>query len=296
MSKNGKMCFVIMPFSQTTEKHTEKYWNNHFQHFMKPLIEEHPELEAYRSEPLRGDILKQIITNLVVAPVVVADLTDLNPNVFWELGVRQSHKHGTVTIAQKGTALPFDVSVKGTLFYHPDNHIENAKFCKDFKKAIMNCLTNPDSPDSSVLETLSGRGTFYEIIHHAEATRRMVALIEECTWNADLLITIQERIKENRKNPKEREWVTSRFRSSAVELLLTERYLDEDESLYETIEVCFVSVHALNDMLRTWALIEQGENVEEWFEEHMDLYLKRFEEHKMVLTNAQKKLLERIHI
>ena len=100
MSKtNRKRCFVIMPFSKTSDQHTTEYWTKHFESFLKTLIEE-CELEAYRSEPLRGDILRQIISGLLVSPVVVADLTDGNSNVFWELGVRQSFKHGTVTIAE----------------------------------------------------------------------------------------------------------------------------------------------------------------------------------------------------
>ncbi|GAI73273.1 unnamed protein product, partial [marine sediment metagenome] len=103
-------CFVIMPFSKSSENHTEEYWTNHFNRFLKPLIEEVPGIGAYRVESLHGDILKQIITDLIVSPVVVAELTHHNPNVFWELGVRQSFKHNTITIAEEGTTLPFDVS------------------------------------------------------------------------------------------------------------------------------------------------------------------------------------------
>jgi hypothetical protein len=95
--------------------------------------------------------------------MVVADLTDANPNVYWELGVRQSFKHGTVTIAQHGTTLPFDIGAKGTLFYYPENHIEMAEFEKRFRTAIEDCLMRPDRPDSHVLETISGRGTLFEI-------------------------------------------------------------------------------------------------------------------------------------
>jgi hypothetical protein len=109
-----------MPFSKTTPKHTEAYWTKHFTNFLKPLIEENPSLEAHRSTARRGDILKEIISDLVTAPIVIADLTDKNPNVFWELGVRQSFSHRTITIAQYGTKLPFDLSTKGTLFYHQD--------------------------------------------------------------------------------------------------------------------------------------------------------------------------------
>ena len=98
-----------MPFSKTTNEHTEDYWTNHFNKVLKPLIEEDTTVEAHRSTPMRGDILKQIINDLVVDPIVVADLTDKNENVYWELGVRQSFKHGTITIAEEKTVLPFDI-------------------------------------------------------------------------------------------------------------------------------------------------------------------------------------------
>jgi hypothetical protein len=96
--------------------------------------------------------------------IVVADLTDANPNVYWELGVRQSFKHGTITIAEDGTVLPFDLGVKGSLSYFPNNHIKMRAFEKQFDEAITDCLNNPDIPDSHVLETISGRGTLYQIL------------------------------------------------------------------------------------------------------------------------------------
>ncbi len=163
MSTEREICFVIMPFSKTTEEHTEEYWTEHFRTFLKPLIEANPNIEAHRSEALRGDILRQIITDLVVSRVVVADLTDLNPNVFWELGIRQSFKHGTITIAEVGTTLPFDLHVKGTLFYHPSNHLKLQGFRERFVHAIGDCLLHPDQPDSHVLQTITGRGTLFEM-------------------------------------------------------------------------------------------------------------------------------------
>ena len=183
MSTKSQTCFVIMPFSETSDEHTEDYWTRQFNTFLKPLIEERPNLEACRSEALRGDILRQIITDLVVCPIVVADLTDSNPNAYWELGVRQSFKHGTITVAEYDTNLPFDLGSKGTLFYYPKDHIKNEDFRTLFKQAIDECLSHPDSPDSHVLETLSGRGTLFEIIQHDEALRRLEALLSECSWN-----------------------------------------------------------------------------------------------------------------
>ena len=76
MSTNREICFVIMPFSKTTDEHTEDYWTKHFESFLKPIIEENPNLEARRLKAMRGDILREIITDLVVSRVVVADLTE----------------------------------------------------------------------------------------------------------------------------------------------------------------------------------------------------------------------------
>ena len=289
MSTKRGRCFVIMPFSQTTKEHTEEYWTKHFESFLKPLIEE-CKLEAQRSEPLREDILRKIITELVVCPIVVADITDGNLNVFWELGVRQSFKHGTITIAEEGTKIPFDVSVKSTLLYYPKDHIKNAKFCKKFKKAIKDCLSRPDSPDSQVLETISGRGTLFEVIHRDELTRRVKALISECKRNTVVSKYIYKTIEKNQKNPEKRKFVTRRFRSPAVEALITERYLDEKNSFYELAEKYFEVILIRNEQLGFW---EQSPDItEEWFlsPKTKELFARNSEKYRKELDIVQKKL------
>jgi len=291
MSAGKKLCFVIMPFSETTEKHTEEYWTEHFEDFLKPLIEECPPLEAHRSKPLHGDILKDIITKLIISPLLVADLTDLNPNVFWELGVRQSFKHRTITIAQEGTELPFDIFSKGTLFYYPENYVKNAKFCSDLKAALANCLSGTVIADSSVLDTISGRGTLYEIVHQSEALRRLDGLEQEGKWNIGLLAKTLETVKKNKENPKEGKIVTLRFHSACTELLLTERYLDEDESFYDKIAVNFLCIQQLNDQLREW--VSAGESTEKWLEDNATESQKCFENDSKAIAEARKELMER---
>ena len=117
MIKKEINCFVIMPFSQSSKNHTEEYWTNHFNGFLKPIIEELSGINVFRIEALREDILDAIVNNLVISDIVIAEITDHNPNVFWELGVRQSFRHNTIIIAEIGTDLPFDLSVKATVFY-----------------------------------------------------------------------------------------------------------------------------------------------------------------------------------
>ncbi len=262
MSTNREICFVIMPFSQTTVEHTENYWTKHFEDFLKPLIEVNPDLEARRSQALRGDVLKQIITDLAVSPVVVADLTDNNPNVYWELGVRQSFKHGTVTIAEVGTRLFFDIGAKGTLFYYPKDHLKIEDFRKRFKEAIQDCLKHPDRPDSHVLETISGRGTLFEIFRRDEAIRRLDAVLSECDINLKVLEWAVKYAQDNQKNPSKRTFATDLFRTSASELLIINRYVDEDQSFYELIERYLIRITAINNQINVWEV--SPDSTEKW--------------------------------
>lgn len=280
MTQSKKRVFVIMPFSKTIDEHTEDYWTQHFDWFLKPLIEECEELNAIRSEALHGDILRQIITDLIISPIVVADITDNNPNVYWELGIRHSFKQCTVTVAEYGTKLPFDLSAKGTLFYYPKNHIKNEKFKRDFRKAMQDCIAHPEAPDSPVLETISGRGTLYEIIRRDEATRRVKALASECLDNQTLLEHIYEAIGKRK--------VTTRFRTSSVELLMTNRYLEETDDFYANIEIYYNYAVSMNERLVNWYLEEAG--FEKWLLEAKKDYHDVFDDYGKALQKIQEKL------
>ena len=291
MSANRELCFVIMPFKKTTAEHTEEYWTKHFEHFLRPLIEENPNLEAHRSKALRGDILRQIITGLVNSRVVVADLTDYNPNVYWELGVRQSFKSGTVTIAEAKTQLPFDIGAKGTLFYYPEDHLKTADFSKSFKEAIQDCLANPDRSDSHVLETLSGRGTLFEIFRRDEAVRRLDAVLSECSRNLKIMNFVVKRARNNQKDPEKREFTTERFGLSAVELLITNRYVDEDQSFFELAEEYSNRFNSLNSQVNIW---EYSPNAtEQWLLKYAKRMAKLIEECKAKMMTAREKVSKR---
>lgn len=288
METNRQTCFVIMPFSKTTDEHTEEYWTEHFDKFLKPLIEENPDFEARRSEALRGDILRQIITDLVVSHVVVADLTDNNTNVYWELGVRQSFKHGTITIAEAGTKLPFDIGGKGTFFYYPKNHLKMKGFINQFKEAIQDCCSHPDRPDSHVLETISGRGTLFEIFRRDEAIRRLDAVLSECSANLYVLKQATDTAQENLKKPEDRQFPTIRFRTMAIELLITNRYVDEDTKFFKLAEQCWKWIEAINDQMRVWESSDR--NMEKWLLNEEKRAVKLVEDFKEKVNVARDKL------
>jgi hypothetical protein len=274
-------CFVIMPFSKSSGIHTDDYWNKHYTDFLEPLIESSNAFKAVRSEALHGDILRQIITDLVTAPLVVADLTDANPNVYWELGVRQSFKHSTITIAEHGTKRPFDLSTKGTLPYYPNDHIKMEKFKKQFLEAIADCRDNPESPDSHVLETIGGRGTLYQILMRDESLRRLDALIAETDRNRrswGLIIAACKENPEKRKNSRQGDvsYPTQILRRCCIDLLISTRYISTGPDFYKKAETYSNKLLAVNARLPHWP--DRHDPIERWLKEEDSMISKAISE------------------
>jgi hypothetical protein len=146
-----KYCFVIMPFSETgakRAKHTTAYWDNFFFGFIKPAAERLG-YTCKRSSAQPGNIMKAIVNELVTSDVVLAVLTDYNPNVLYELGTRHSLKHGTIMMLESGQDIPFDIKQYGVIYYD-DKASGVPKFEENLRNAIQKIESN--GPDSPVLD------------------------------------------------------------------------------------------------------------------------------------------------
>jgi nucleoside 2-deoxyribosyltransferase len=88
-----------------------------------------------------GSITEQIEFLLRAAELVIADLTGLNPNCMYEIGVRAALNRPQVSVAKRGTKLPFDRADQRTIFYDDDLMGAHA-LRREMKKAIEAALTN----------------------------------------------------------------------------------------------------------------------------------------------------------
>lgn len=109
------LCFILMPFG--TKPATHGNGKIHFDLIYQQIIE--PAIKAAGLEPIRADqervgglIDKPMFERLLLCDYAVADLTTANANVFYELGVRHTHRPAATALvfaADQG-ALPFDVN------------------------------------------------------------------------------------------------------------------------------------------------------------------------------------------
>jgi len=124
MAADKKRCFIIMPIS-TPKAMEEKYSGGaeHFDHVYECLFEPSVKEAGYTpiSPKAAGsqNIHANIIKNLETADLVLCDMSCLNPNVFFEWGIRTSLNKPVCIVKDELTKdVPFDT---GTLHYHTYN-------------------------------------------------------------------------------------------------------------------------------------------------------------------------------
>jgi hypothetical protein len=108
-------CFIICPIGEP-DSETRIRADTVLTTVLKPAVSELG-LDAVRADhiELPGLITKHVLDYLYEAPLVIADLTDANPNVFYELGIRHALGKPAIHIVDATSRLPFDLQGMRTI-------------------------------------------------------------------------------------------------------------------------------------------------------------------------------------
>lgn len=107
---NSNDCFIIMPIADQ-----EGYDKGHFNKVYEDLFKVACNKSGFKA--VRADEVKQtnlihldILQKLIESPMAICDLSNRNPNVLFELGLRQAFDKPTVLVQECGTPKIFDIS------------------------------------------------------------------------------------------------------------------------------------------------------------------------------------------
>lgn len=154
--KENKDCFVIMPISDV-----DGYESGHFDRVYQDIIK--PALLETGFSPRRADEEKQanliqldILNKLIEAPIAICDLSTRNPNVMFELGIRQAFDKPVVLIQEKGTQKIFDISPLRYLEY-PKEMRYHEVICvqKELREMVLATAKAPKDDVNSIVRLLS---------------------------------------------------------------------------------------------------------------------------------------------
>lgn len=147
-------------------------YRNRYEHIIEPavngvLIGGENAFRCIRADFVTesGSITRDVIGRLYRSDAVIADLTDLNPNVFYELGVRHSLRSGTILIALKGTKPPFDLGDLRVIPY--EDRVGGEKQAipeiQGMLKSLLSDVRQPDSPVLNAIPELAALGAAKEL-------------------------------------------------------------------------------------------------------------------------------------
>lgn len=113
--------FVIMPFVERDLKHPFGFFAEVLRSLITPAAKE-SKFNVKTANRQGSDLIQSTIVNdLIEADLVVADLTEHNPNVMFELGVRMAQDKPVVLIKAQGTGPLFDVDNMLRVFEYSPN-------------------------------------------------------------------------------------------------------------------------------------------------------------------------------
>jgi len=115
--KNLKTCFVVSSIG-SEKSDVRKNADQLFKHIIMPVCERCG-FVAERVDQMNDadSITQKILDCLESADLVIADTTNHNPNVFYEMGFRKRTNKPIIHLRKNGENLPFDIAAIRTLEY-----------------------------------------------------------------------------------------------------------------------------------------------------------------------------------
>ena len=157
-NQKKRICFVICPIGPHKSRIRTRSDN-----LLKKVIQPVAEILGY--ETLRaddpavgGDLPAAISRHMREDEIVIADMTDLNPNVLYELGRRHAFGGKIVHVAERDSSarLPFDVSHYKVHFYDLKNAPAIEGFRSELRRAIQGAQVERFPLSLEEVQRLSG--------------------------------------------------------------------------------------------------------------------------------------------
>ena len=213
------------------------YEKGHFAHVYDDIIK--PAIDKTEFTAIRADEVKEtnfihldILKKLIDAPIAVCDLSTRNPNVLFELGIRQAFDKPVVLIQEKGTPKIFDIASLRYLEYSKEmKYHEVLESQKSLQEAIeATKAAEGDSGNINSIVKLMALSSPAIIPNLDNSNKEVLALDVMRSQMNDLKMMMEMMVHEGRKG------ISRRSSIAAIEYERIVNKLDKISSLKMDIE------------------------------------------------------------
>jgi len=222
MEERQKECFIVTPIGDNNSS-IRRETDGLIKAVFEPALNDHgiKPIAAHQIADA-GSITRQVVKKILESELVIANLTELNPNVMYELGIRHCARKPTIVIAREGVNLPFDLNDERTIFYK--NDIFGVEELKERLQTVIPNALRDEKPDNPVYRVVD-----VDLIKVSEGTTDADSIIDaRLSLIEDQLSTISRSIKSTNN---------STLKSLAPYKAKREFYVHEDD-IHDFIEFC----------------------------------------------------------
>jgi len=241
-----KICFVICPIGEegsSIRNHSDLTLN----YIIEPVVKNFG-YKALRADHINepGKITNQIIDQIVESSLVIADLTEYNPNVFYELAIRHIVKKPYIQMMRSDQKVPFDIYDVRTIPF--DINIEQGTKAKQMLEDQIDAIEKGNFKPHNVVTSAKNYSNIKKIVD--EGGQIELGNLSEVFLNyfSEFSTKINEmkseiyELKTSLKNPKFRKNDETR-----EQILLLEKNLDGFKSKYFNLKNKGASPHELKE-------------------------------------------------
>lgn len=177
-----KKCFVVSPIGAENSE-TRKRADQVYKYIIEPVCKE-CDFEPIRVDMInKADTISQtIIDHLNQDELVIADMTEHNPNAFYEMGYRACTGKPMINLKEKSESIPFDIAAIRAFDYD----LQDLDSVDGIKTRIINTIESINFIENDNSETTSET---YNKLNGADSLKIL-----------PLLYDIQDRIDQLRKD------------------------------------------------------------------------------------------------
>jgi hypothetical protein len=168
-----KSCFVIGQIG-----HDDSPERNHADYFLeyiaKSVLQEAPfNYTVTRADEIAppGMINAQVINSLFEADLVVADLTNHNPNAFYELAIRHMEEKPVIQMILKEQQIPFDVQDYRAISFS----LDNPKLIEEAKRVLAAQTTAVEEDNFIVSNPITMTRSFIKLQKSEDSSTQLLA-------------------------------------------------------------------------------------------------------------------------